>query len=125
MAILILFCSHRVKGENLFSYNVKIKLAFENIIDYSTSQQRNKPSLSRLIAESEAGRESTLPCRRGTKSRDASGKRKKSDLEDMMDKELIKEWERYAVRLVNSINYTGINTKAHYAKIFVAFIQCK
>jgi len=42
-----------------------------------------------------------------------------------MDKELIKEWERYAVRLVNSINYTGINTKAHYAKIFVAFIQCK
>jgi hypothetical protein len=60
MSKLILFCSDCVKGENLFSYNVKIKLAFKNIIVYCTSQRSNNPSLSRLIAESEAGRQQVL-----------------------------------------------------------------
>jgi len=39
--------------------------------------------------------------------------------------EVIMNWNEYAKKLAYQIKYTGINNKAHYAKLFVAFMSVK
>jgi hypothetical protein len=34
-------------------------------------------------------------------------------------------WNEYAKKLAKRIKYTGINDKAHYAKLFAAFMSVK
>jgi hypothetical protein len=32
-------------------------------------------------------------------------------------------WNKYARKLAKQISYTGINSKAHYSKLYVAFMS--
>ena len=34
------------------------------------------------------------------------------------------QWDLFARKLAHKINYTGVNTKAHYVKLFVIWEQC-
>lgn len=42
-----------------------------------------------------------------------------------MANKLQKGWKEYAVKLAQNIQYTGINNKAHYAKLFIAAMDVK